>query len=123
MNNTYQIYLISDSTGEMLERIFIAIKAQFKNFEYKTHFYSFTRTENQISTSSVSLWQWLETEHIKNETITKEYKPNSLLIKITPNVKKIANNELMYISFSALIDFKRYVPNPLPMKNNINAIN
>ena len=49
MTNTYDIYLISDSTGETLERIFLAIKAQFKNFEYKTHYYSFTRTENQIS--------------------------------------------------------------------------
>ena len=48
MNNTYQIYLISDSTGETLDRIFIAIKAQFKNIEYKIHTYSFTRTENQI---------------------------------------------------------------------------
>ena len=45
MINTYDIYLISDSTGETLERIFLAIKAQFKNFKYKTHFYSFTRTE------------------------------------------------------------------------------
>ena len=49
MTNTYDIYLISDSTGETLERIFLAIKAQFKNFNYKTHYYSFTRTENQIS--------------------------------------------------------------------------
>ena len=48
MNNTYQIYLISDSTGKLLERIFIAIKAQFKNNNYKIHTYSFTRTENQI---------------------------------------------------------------------------
>ena len=48
MNNTYQIYLISDSTGETLDRIFTAIKAQFKNIEYKVHTYSFTRTENQI---------------------------------------------------------------------------
>ena len=48
MNNTYQIYLISDSTGETLERIFLALKAQFKNIEYKIHSYSFTRTENQI---------------------------------------------------------------------------
>ena len=48
MNNTYQIYLISDSTGETLDRIFIAIKAQFKNINYKIHTYSFTRTENQI---------------------------------------------------------------------------
>ncbi len=48
MDNTYQIYLISDSTGETLDRIFLAIKAQFKNINYKIHTYSFTRTENQI---------------------------------------------------------------------------
>ena len=48
MNNTYQIYLISDSTGETLDRIFLAIKAQFKNINYKINTYSFTRTENQI---------------------------------------------------------------------------
>tara|TARA_S200000501_G_scaffold357590_1_gene381416 strand:- start:297 stop:1124 length:828 start_codon:yes stop_codon:yes gene_type:complete len=48
MNNTYEIYLISDSTGETLERIFLALKAQFKNINYKIHSYSFTRTENQI---------------------------------------------------------------------------
>ena len=48
MSNTYQIYLISDSTGETLDRIFLALKAQFKNIEYKVHSYSFTRTKNQI---------------------------------------------------------------------------
>ena len=48
MNNTYKIYLISDSTGETLDRIFLALKAQFLNIEYKVHSFSFTRTENQI---------------------------------------------------------------------------
>ena len=48
MSNFFQIYLISDSTGETLDRIFTAIKAQFKNIDYKIHTYSFTRTENQI---------------------------------------------------------------------------
>ena len=48
MANTYQIYLISDSTGETLDRIFLALKAQFLNFEYKVNAFSFTRTENQI---------------------------------------------------------------------------
>ena len=48
MSNTYQIYLISDSTGETLDRIFLALKAQFVKIEYKVHSYSFTRTENQI---------------------------------------------------------------------------
>ena len=48
MINTYQIYLISDSTGETLDRIFLALKAQFKNIKYEVKPYSFTRTENQI---------------------------------------------------------------------------
>tara|TARA_B110000014_G_C20118170_1_gene591353 strand:- start:1867 stop:2688 length:822 start_codon:yes stop_codon:yes gene_type:complete len=48
MNKIYQIYQVSDSTGETLDRIFLAIKAQFSNFESKTIHYSFTRTENQI---------------------------------------------------------------------------
>ena len=47
MSNTYQIYLISDSTGETLDRIFLALKAQFPNFEYETNHFSFTRTESQ----------------------------------------------------------------------------
>jgi len=48
MDNKYQIYLISDSTGETLDRIFLALKAQFKNFKYETNHFSFTRTENQV---------------------------------------------------------------------------
>ena len=48
MSNSYQIYLISDSTGETLDRIFLALKAQFKYFDYQTNHFSFTRTENQI---------------------------------------------------------------------------
>ena len=34
MSNTYEIYLVSDSTGETLDRIFLALKAQF-NKRYK----------------------------------------------------------------------------------------
>ena len=48
MNNTYEVCLVSDSTGETLDRIFLALKAQFKNTKYKTNQYSFTRTENQV---------------------------------------------------------------------------
>ena len=49
MAEIYQIYLISDSTGETLDRIFLALKAQFNDFHYKTNHFSFTRTENQIT--------------------------------------------------------------------------
>ena len=48
MNEKYNVYLVSDSTGETLDRIFLALKAQFLNIEYKVHSYSFTRPENQI---------------------------------------------------------------------------
>ena len=48
MTDKHDIYLISDSTGDTLDRIFLALKAQFKNTKYKTNQYSFTRTENQV---------------------------------------------------------------------------
>ena len=48
MNKIYQVYQVSDSTGETLDRIFLAVKAQFSNFNCKTIHYSFTRTKNQI---------------------------------------------------------------------------
>ena len=49
MNKIYQVYQVSDSTGETLDRIFLAIKAQFLDFKCKTIHYSFTRTENQMN--------------------------------------------------------------------------
>ena len=48
MNKVYQVYQVSDSTGETLDRIFLAIKAQFSGFNSKTIHHSFTRTKNQI---------------------------------------------------------------------------
>ena len=48
MDRIYQVYQVSDSTGETLDRIFLAIKAQFSDFDCKTIHYSFTRTRNQI---------------------------------------------------------------------------
>ena len=40
MNKTYEVYLISDSTGETLDRIFLALQAQFLNFKYISHQYA-----------------------------------------------------------------------------------
>ena len=48
MEKTHEVYLVSDSTGETLDRIFFAIKAQFSNFNCKTIHHSFTRTKNQV---------------------------------------------------------------------------
>ena len=44
MSNTHKIYLISDSTGETLERIFMALRAQFEKFEHDLFHFSFIVT-------------------------------------------------------------------------------
>ena len=49
MGQKYQIYLISDSTGETLDRIFLALKSQFDNFNYEKKEYVFVRTDQQIN--------------------------------------------------------------------------
>ena len=48
MTEKYQIILISDSTGETLDRIFLALQSQFANFDYEKKEFVFTRTEQQI---------------------------------------------------------------------------
>ncbi len=105
MINTYDIYLISDSTGETLERIFLAIKAQFKNFNYKTHYYSFTRTENQIS-------KILETSEKKSNSIVLYTIVDNKLARHLSDECSIKNIPCfgilgdLIISFSKLLDQK-----------------
>ena len=48
MGHKHQIYLLSDSTGETLDRIFLAIKSQFFNFDYVKKEFVFVRTDIQI---------------------------------------------------------------------------
>ena len=48
MNEKYNVYLISDSTGETLDRIFLSLQSQFKNFEYEKKEYFFVRTQQQV---------------------------------------------------------------------------
>jgi len=48
MNEKYNVYLISDSTGETLDRIFLSLKSQFAKFEYEKKEFAFIRTEQQI---------------------------------------------------------------------------
>ena len=47
MNEKYNVYLVSDSTGETLDRIFLSLKSQFAIFHMKKKF-AFVRTEQQI---------------------------------------------------------------------------
>ena len=48
MNEQYNVYLISDSTGETLDRIFLSLQSQFKNFKYEKKEFFFVRTEQQV---------------------------------------------------------------------------
>ena len=105
MSNLYQIYLISDATGETLDRIFIAIKAQFKNINYKIHTYSFTRTENQI----LKILERAEKE--KNSIILYSIVDSSLAKYLARNsdIKKIPCFGVLgdlILSFSKLLNQK-----------------
>jgi len=105
MSNTYQIYLISDSTGETLDRIFLALKAQFKNIEYKVYSYSFTRTENQIlkiledakkNENSVILYTIVDNnlaKHLANVSDEKKIPCFGVLGNLILNFSKILNQK------------------------------
>ena len=105
MSITYQIYLISDSTGETLDRIFLALKAQFKNIKYKVHSYSFTRTENQIlkileeaekNNNSVILYTIVDNnlaKYLANVSDNKKIPCFSVLGNLILNFSKILNQK------------------------------
>ena len=105
MTNTYQIYLISDSTGETLDRIFLALKAQFLNIEYKVHSYSFTRTENQIlkiledagkNTNSIILYTIVDNnlaKYLANVSDDKKIPCFGVLGNLILNFSKILNQK------------------------------
>jgi len=108
MSNTYQIYLISDSTGETLERIFLALKAQFKNIEYKIHTYSFTRTENQIlkiledaqiNNNSIILYTIVDNnlaKYLANTSDDKKIPCFGVLGNLILNFSKILNQKALH---------------------------
>ena len=108
MSNTYQIYLISDSTGETLERIFLALKAQFKNIEYKIHTYSFTRTENQIlkileeaqtNNNSIILYTIVDNnlaKYLANASNDKKIPCFGVLGNLILNFSKILNQKALH---------------------------
>ena len=74
MNEKYNVYLISDSTGETLDRIFLSLQSQFKNFKYEKKEFFFVRTEQQVNKiikegakgeSSIILYTIVETKLAK----------------------------------------------------------
>ena len=100
MSNPYQIYLISDSTGETLDRIFLALKAQFKNFSYETNHFSFTRTENQVL-------KILETLNNKDKTIILYTIVDNNLSKFLSNEAKKKNIPCFGVLGDLIISFSK----------------
>ena len=109
MSNTYQIYLISDSTGETLDRIFLALKAQFVNIVYKVHSYSFTSTENQIlkilekaeeNPNSIILYTIVDNnlaKYLANVSDNKKIPCFGVLGNLILNFSKILNQKASHI--------------------------
>tara|TARA_Y100001960_G_C14520451_1_gene750994 strand:- start:86 stop:913 length:828 start_codon:yes stop_codon:yes gene_type:complete len=105
MKNSHNIYLISDSTGETLDRIFLALKAQFENFDYKINQFSFTRTENQIkkilenaekNKSSIILYTIVNSKLAKfltEESIKKKIPCFGVLGDLILNFSKLLNQK------------------------------
>ena len=105
MKNSHNIYLISDSTGETLDRIFLALKAQFESFDYRINQFSFIRTETQIK-------KIIENAHRSKNSIILYTIVNSKLAKFLTeetNKKKIpcfgVLGELI-LNFSKLLNQK-----------------
>ena len=109
MSNTYQIYLISDSTGETLDRVFLAIKAQFKNIEYDVKPYFFTRTENQVlkimeeakeKDNSIILYTIVDTslsKFLANKGNEKKIPCFSVLGNLIMNFSKLLNQKASHV--------------------------
>ena len=105
MNEKYNVYLVSDSTGETLDRIFLSLKSQFANFEYEKKEFAFVRTEQQIDKiiqeclklqNSLILYTIVETKLAKY--ISKESEKNNV-----PCFGILGN---LILSFSKLLNQK-----------------
>ena len=109
MGHKYQISLISDSTGETLDRIFLALKSQFSNFNYEKKEYVFIRTESQIDKiikenedkeNSIILYTIVETKLAKyiSQKCDQEKIPNfSILGNLILNFSKLLNKKATHI--------------------------
>ena len=105
MNEKYNVYLVSDSTGETLDRIFLSLKSQFANFDYEKKEFAFVRTEQQIDKiikecnnleNSLILYTIVETKLAK-------YIANQSAINDVPCFGILGN---LILSFSKLLNQK-----------------
>ncbi len=109
MRHKYQISLISDSTGETLDRIFLALKSQFSNFDCEKKEYVFTRTERQIDKiieenakkkNSIILYTIVETKlakYISHKCDQKQIPCFSILGNLILTFSKLLNQKATHI--------------------------
>ncbi|MDC0426480.1 kinase/pyrophosphorylase [Pelagibacteraceae bacterium] len=109
MGQKHQIYLLSDSTGETLDRIFLAIKSQFSNFSYEKKEFVFVRTEQQINKiitecekkeNVIILYTVVETKLAKflsQECETKKIPCFGILGNLILNFSKLLNQKATHI--------------------------
>ncbi len=107
MTDKYQIFLVSDSTGETLDRIFLALQSQFPNFKYNKKEFVFIRTEQQInkiikeclaSDNPVILYTIVETKlakYISNETEKKKVPCFGVLGNLIISFSRLLNQRAM----------------------------
>tara|TARA_X000000368_G_scaffold363210_1_gene308238 strand:- start:564 stop:1385 length:822 start_codon:yes stop_codon:yes gene_type:complete len=108
MNEKYNVYLISDSTGETLDRIFLSLKSQFANFEYEKKEFAFVRTEQQINKiikecselkNSIILYTIVETKlakYISNISQEKNIPCFGILGNLILNFSKLLNQKAIH---------------------------
>ena len=108
MNEKYNVYLISDSTGETLDRIFLSLKSQFANFEYEKKEFAFVRTEQQIDKiikecsklqNSIILYTIVETKlakYISNSSEKNKIPCFGILGNLILNFSKLLNQKAIH---------------------------
>ncbi len=108
MNEKYNVYLVSDSTGETLDRIFLSLKSQFANFDYEKKEFAFVRTEQQIDKiikecskveNSIILYTIVETKlakYISNKSETNNVPCFGILGNLILSFSKLLNQKAIH---------------------------
>ena len=108
MNEKYNVYLVTDSTGETLDRIFLSLKSQFAGFEYDKKEYAFVRTEQQIdkiikecntSNNSLILYTIVETKlakYISNQSEKNNVPCFGILGNLILSFSKLLNQKAIH---------------------------
>ena len=108
MNEKYNVYLVSDSTGETLDRIFLSLKSQFANFDYEKKEFAFVRTEQQIDkiinecsniTNSIILYTIVETKlakYISNVSLKNNVPCFGILGNLILSFSKLLNQKAIH---------------------------